>query len=370
MLAELCGRVRPELACLGELGAPLIDALGVVERADDGRDVGALSDPSFALDVLAAGGPGGDPAVVGRVLDFLRTRADAGTTTGGAAARAGRWEPVTVAEAVRSYEAGSLALMAPGTQRLYGAWVRRLATAYGDRDPDDVTAGDLQDLVAAQILKSRTGRERHNRSGRCAEENAVSAFRSLWSYLVAKRWARENVAQQLRKPGRSEPNRRPWRPEEAALVRHLVRGLGRDPLLNEVTITLAERIGLRHIELGRLRVCDIDMDRAEVEVWGKLDKPRHMPLPPGLAGLLARYIESRRPAHIPPDVWARSDTPLLRHPPNDRSPEGRPVGRRRTHRLFTALHEAAPDLFADGDLVLHCYRHALGTFVEAATGGR
>jgi hypothetical protein len=76
--------------------------------------------------------------------------------------------------------------------------------------------------------------------------------------------------------------------------------------------------------------------------------PQAHPTRPGR--LLVRYIESRRPAHIPRDVWARRDTPLLRHPPTDRFPEGRPVGKRRTHRLFTALHDAAPDLFADGDL--------------------
>jgi integrase/recombinase XerC len=231
-----------------------------------------------------------------------------------------------------------------------------------------VSAGDLQDIIAGQILNGRSSEDRVHRSGRCAEENAVCAFRSLGAYLVAKRWARENVAQHLRKPGRPDPNRRPWRPEEAAMVRHLVRGLGRDPLLNEVTVTIPERIGLRHIELGRLRVCDVDLERAEVKVWGKGDKPRDMPLPPGLVELLGRYIESRRPAHVPKDRWAASEQPLLRHPPSGRHPDGRPMGKRRIHRLFSALHDAAPDLFADGDLFLHCYRHALATFIDGRPG--
>ena len=209
MLVELRGRVRPELACLGELGAPLVEALALVEQTGAGRDLSALADPAFALDVLACAGAQTDAAVVGRVLDFLRTRADSATATARTPLGAGR-RSVTLAEAVRSYEAGPLAVMAPGTQRLYGAWVRRLAAVYGDRDPDDVSAGDLQDVITAQVLRARTEQPerrggRHLRSGRSSEEAAVSAFRSLWTYLVVKRWARENVAQQVRKPPPSEP---------------------------------------------------------------------------------------------------------------------------------------------------------------------
>lgn len=45
-LVELCQRVRPELACLGELGLPLLDAVAVVERIGATRDTGALADPA------------------------------------------------------------------------------------------------------------------------------------------------------------------------------------------------------------------------------------------------------------------------------------------------------------------------------------
>ena len=65
-LGELCQRARPELACLGELGRPLLEVLTVVERRAAGRDGSVLADPVFALDVLTAAGPGTDAAVVGR----------------------------------------------------------------------------------------------------------------------------------------------------------------------------------------------------------------------------------------------------------------------------------------------------------------
>ena len=67
-LTELCQRVRPELACLGELGRPLLDVVGVIERLGVARGITALAEPGFALDVLAADGPDSDAAVVGRVV--------------------------------------------------------------------------------------------------------------------------------------------------------------------------------------------------------------------------------------------------------------------------------------------------------------
>jgi hypothetical protein len=153
-LVALCQRARPELACLGELGWPLVAVVGVIERLAETRDTDALADPGFALDVLAAvsAGAGGDAATVGRLLDFLRTRADAGpvgtvTVSGG----------VKLTDAVDSYEAGALALMADGTQHTYRTWTRRLVAAYGERDPDRVTAGDLTDLIAAHVLAARSG---------------------------------------------------------------------------------------------------------------------------------------------------------------------------------------------------------------------
>lgn len=73
-LPSLCQRVRPELAALGDAGTPLVALIDVVARAGTGHPGDALADPGFALDVLTAAGPGTDPALVGRLLDFMRSR--------------------------------------------------------------------------------------------------------------------------------------------------------------------------------------------------------------------------------------------------------------------------------------------------------
>ena len=244
--------------------------------------------------------------------------------------------------------------MAPGTRSTYRTWTRRLIAGHGDWNPRSLTAGDLTDLIAVHVVANRSDADRR-RAGRSAAENAVGAFRHLWCYLCDKGYATTNIALGLRKPSRSEPRRRAYTVEEAALLRQLARA-GRDPLLDELTLALPERLGLRRIELGRLRICDIDFDRRTVEVWGKGDKDRTMPIPPRLFELIEIYVEDRRPAHLSIQDWRRSAETLLRRPPSPGSPLGRATSRRRIEDQFSRLQDHAADLFARGDLSLHSYR--------------
>jgi integrase len=138
--------------------------------------------------------------------------------------------------------------------------------------------------------------------------------------------------------------------------------------LDEVTLLLPERLGLRRIELCRVRICDIDVERRVVEVWGKGDKYRTMPIPPQLATVLASYVEDRRPPHLSVGEWRRNPETLLRRKPTAGAPLGIAAGRRRIEELFGRLQRYAPDLFDGGDLSLHSYRHAIGTFVDARYG--
>lgn len=359
-LAAICERARSELTTLGEAGAPLVSLLSVVQRAGAGRDCAALDDPDFALDVLAAVGEETDIALVGRVLDFLRARSETNHTaqTSGPSA-----PPMSLADAVTSYEAGALAMMPNSSAATYRTWTRRLVASHAEAAPREITAGDLTDLIAAHVVAARRDDERRV-SGACAHEHAVSAFRHLWRYLKQKGWVTENVAMDLTKPPRPDSRRRDIRPDEAALVRHLAISTSRDPLLDEVTLTIPERLGLRSIELCRLRLCDLDLSELVMRVWGKGDKERVMPLPPALAELLERYVEDRRPAHVTARQWLASDERLLRRLPTSAWPLGRPAGKRRLQDLYARLHGLAPEVFGPGDVSLHSYRHAVGTFVD------
>ena len=256
--------------------------------------------------------------------------------------------------------------MASGTRYTYRTWTRRLDAAHGGRSPRSLTADDLTDLIAKHVVANRSPNDRR-RSGRSAEENAVGAYRHLWAYLCEKGYATSNIALSLRKPTRVEPRRRAFTVEESALLRQLAKA-GRDALLDELTLALPERLGLRRIELCRLRISDIDFDQRTVEVWGKGDKYRTMPIPSRLYELIIAYLDDRRPTHLSAHEWRRSDESLLRRHPSPGAPLGRPTGRRRVEDLFTRLHDHAPDLFVRGDVSLHSYRHSLGTFVDSRYG--
>ena len=159
---------------------------------------------------------------------------------------------------------------------------------------------------------------------------------------MEKGYATANIAMRLRKPTRAEPRRRGFTVDEAALLRQLAQA-GRDPLLDEVTLVLPERLGLRRIELCRLRISDVDFDQGIVEVWGKGDKYRTMPIPPGLFDLLDTYLEDRRPHHLSLSEWAATTSPSCAAT-RRRAPLGRPAGRRRIEDLFTRLQKRSRPL--------------------------
>lgn len=355
-MVELCRAARIELSELGELGAPLLSALDLVMIVAGPRGVGVLGDPAFALEVLQAQGAGRvSPAVVGRVLDHLRTRAGVETATGGV---------LTVADAAATWEAEAFALRAPTTASAYRPWIRRLVDAHGATAVTDVSAVDLANLVASFTRGDGSARGRQHGLG--AEETAVSAFRHFWRYLIDKGAVSRNVARSLRKPLRPEPQRRPIRVDEAALMRQFAR-MGQDPLLEETALCLVERLGMRPVEVARLRLCDVDLVGAEVRLLGKGDRRRRLPLPPGLTALLKRYVADRCPRQLSLHEFTALAEPFLRHRPTSAEPEAAPVGRAWLDRLFPRLLAYAPQLRRE-DLFLYSYRHAIASWVDANYG--
>ncbi len=358
LVSDLCVRVRPELASLGELGTELVAVVDAVAAMAGGRPLDALDDPGFALDVIDVA-PNG--AILGRVLDHLRRRRrEEGVATDGAIA-------VTVASAVAEYEVGPFRLLALTSQQSYRTWTRRLVAGLGDRHPASITAGELTDLISEHVLAAQDG-YRAKAGGKGGAEMAVAAYRHLWAYFAQKRYVFANVAQELRKPARPESQRRAIRPEEARLFRAAAR-LGHDPSLDLVILGVPERAALRRVELCRLRMCDIDLDRDVIKVVrGKGDKPRTIPIAPRLHDLLVQYLDERRPADVTPAEWRQSTAPLVRSRPTPDHPGGVAHTRRRIDTLFERLRTAAPQVFADDDVSLHSYRHAIAGWMERNYG--
>lgn len=356
-VAELCAAARADVVSLGELGRELAAALDVVAATAGERPVAVLADPAFALEVMAApwlAGRRPATAAVGRVLDHLRAKA----RLTGMVARF-----LTVRDAAADWETRGLALSSPATAATYRTWIRRLVAAHGDDDIAAVTAVHLAQLIASYTRGS--GRARGSQSGRSAEETAISAYRHFWSHLVAAAITSTNPARQLRKPIRHPTHRRPIRTDEAALVRQFAR-LSNDPLLDEVAVCLAERLGVRPVELAGLQLGDVDLDHAEITVVGKGGKRRWLPLPPHLAALIARYVHDRRAGLSSAAEWSSSTGPFFRRAASPTTPAGTPLGRVWMDDLFPRLARALPSTRTP--VSLYSYRHAIATWVDPRYG--
>lgn len=71
--------------------------------------------------------------------------------------------------------------------------------------PSGIPVREAQ-LYLGHLRSLLDGHDKRRRSGRSAEENAVGAYRHLWTYLVEKGYAPDNVA-----VGCAAPPAHPWR---------------------------------------------------------------------------------------------------------------------------------------------------------------
>ena len=178
----------------------------MIERLAGTAPVTTLTEPTFALDVLCAAGTDTTPQWSGRSSTSF---ADASAPRHRRRGRRHRRSPCPRRSTSTSeahwpcWPAAASTPTGPGP----GAW-----SPSTDRSPASISGGDLTDLIAEHVL-ARRGDDERRRSGRSAEENAVGAFRHLWSYLVDKGYATDNIAARLRKPTQTEaaPARLPAR---------------------------------------------------------------------------------------------------------------------------------------------------------------
>jgi integrase len=364
LLAELCRPACQELTAAGSSTVPLVAVAQAVARIAGSRDVAALDDPLLMLELITSG-DAPDAVIAGRVLDFLRFRA---TTPAGPAPTLRPAKTVTIREALAEYRESAFEDLSPNSQRTYNTWLMRLEREKGDEAPRTPNTGDLTDLIHKYAKRRRSEGRVRRVEGVGAARTAGMAFRHLWAYLDRKGYADAAVAQKLKVPPKSHnANRRSYKPGEAAIVRHLAAS-GRDPLLDTLVVLLAERALLRRGDICRLRLGDLDFDEDVMQVYGKGDREDVVPMTPALAAFLRRYVEARRPAHVPMDVWLRSTERLLRRGPSQKYPIGRSLTRRYVEDMLARFQAQAPEVFNDGALVLHTFRHTAATWLDGTFG--
>lgn len=222
----------------------------------------------------------------------------------------------------------------PTTIRLRRQHLSQLVRMYPDRDPWDLTTGDLVAFMAAHAWSS---------SARYA---ARSSLRSFFKWLLDAGYASADPSAKLPVVRRRPANPHPLGDDE--FEQAMAKADERERLI----LHLAAHAGLRRGEIARVRYRDVQR-RSDGEwilvVHGKGDRERTIPI----RNDIAEAIRARGPGytfpgndqgHLSPDWVGRMIGELL--------PEGWSIHSAR-HRFATLAYERESDLFAVQKLLGH-----------------
>jgi integron integrase len=168
------------------------------------------------------------------------------------------------------------------TERVYLWWIRRFVYFHGGRPPEEMGGAEVGRFLSSLALRGRVSASTQNQ--------AFSSLLFLYREVLGRRLGPLHDVVRAK-----EPARRPQvlsRSEVAAIMRQL-RGM------RWLMASLMYGAGLRLLECCRLRVRDLDFDRAEITVRdGKGGKDRVTLLPATLGDALRSHLEQVRRRHL------------------------------------------------------------------------
>lgn len=164
------------------------------------------------------------------------------------------------------------------TETQYVHWARRFILFHGKRHPQDMGATEVEAFLTALAVKGKVAASTQNQ--------ALSALLFLY---------REVLAQDLPWMAEMVRAKRPARLPVVLNVREVTAILERMSGVYGLIAQLLYGTGLRIMEAMRLRVKDLDFDRAEILVRdGKGQKDRVSMLPQRLLGPMHEHLRLRR----------------------------------------------------------------------------
>ena len=151
-----------------------------------------------------------------------------------------------------------IAAASPATRRTYTTYWQRMATAWGTRALDTITASDVEALQRQSAASARS--RRNSRHGRHAGELAIAAARALYTRAVADGLLEPGTspAHRVAKPRRLPSTRRALTADELAEINLVARTTGNDVILDALllrlhTETACRRGGALGLRLARPR---------------------------------------------------------------------------------------------------------------------
>jgi len=186
------------------------------------------------------------------------------------------------------------------TQKTYASLLRRFVEWAGGRGIDSWTAVRFEDLTAfLQCERTRRPRNAQEDSGkRLSLESLylqVAALRAFFRFAVTEGHLKEDVAETLSLPKRWQ--RVPRALSESDIERLLTPPERPEPpdLCDIAVLEVAYASGLRLAELRGLRLEQLHLDAGYINVIGKGNKERVVPIGARAAAAVARYLEAARP---------------------------------------------------------------------------
>lgn len=200
------------------------------------------------------------------------------------------------------------------TQRTYAALLRRFvawAQTQGLRDWNAVRLEHLMAYLQAERGRDLSAKRRHPlrraaaaASGRRLSAETVyleiAALRAFYRYAEAERLVATNMAEHLSLPRRWKRLPKALSDREIGKLLAPVQPETPASLCDQAMLELAYASGLRLSELAALRLEQLHLDAGFVNVIGKGNKERVVPVGRAAVAALQRYLEAGRPRLIKP----------------------------------------------------------------------
>lgn len=214
----------------------------------------------------------------------------------------------------------------PKTLPTYAVHIRRLVTAHGERQLNEITTdqlNELRDQIRTDVAETKvakaaeTGRlllsDDPDAHGHGAAENFVRAMRFMFNLAVEQRLITNSPATTVKIPSRPPAPERPLTSEELNDFAIVAATTGNDPILDGLLFEFHRKTAARREGGLNLRVCDLDARGGAVTLTEKFGRSRRLPLDADLIGRLVAFAEARG-AISPRDKVFRSrrSTPITR----------------------------------------------------------
>jgi len=261
--------------------------------------------------------------------------------------------PASTVPTLAEYLPCVIAAAGPGANRTYGSYWTRMATDWGTRPLNQISARYIE---AMQHRMAATARSRRNsRHGRHAGEHVIAAARAIYNRAIADGHIEPGAspAHRVPKPRRLASTRRALTAHELDQINDATRTSGNDVILDVLLLRLHTETACRRGGALTLRLADLDTDHCLIQLREKGSTVRWQPISPALAASLTDHA-AYRGAVLPTDQ-------LLRYR------DGRALTSRRYDHLWTRLGKQLPWVAAQG-ISTHSLRHTTLTWVERHYG--